>query len=127
MKKFIIAAIALTAATCVGVAVAAATGSFSNEGSSAAKKELTGIGRPTIRPIAMKPLRVKGTGFKPNEHVRLAIAGEGGAGRRRVTASDGGSFVAKLEAEGCGSISISAVGDRGSRASFNLSSFVCTD
>jgi hypothetical protein len=124
VRKATIAAIAIIAATCVGVALAAATGTFES-GENPADKYLSPAGRPVIRPLSTDPLRIKGTGFKPGERVILAAKGAANRSRRSVTAGDRGSFVAKLGSAGCDSLTVYAIGNRGSRASFNFSSFVC--
>jgi hypothetical protein len=78
--------------------------------------------RAKILPVGMSPLRVKGTGFVPGERVRLKMDGGG----RRVRVGSGGSFIATLSGvDACDSVTVIAVGSRGSRASFNLSQVAC--
>ena len=66
---------------------------------------------------------VVGRGFKPRESVRIT-----GPTTLRVTASAKGTFTARLPgADPCGSITITAVGSRGSRASVNYSQLLCIE
>jgi hypothetical protein len=124
VRKAAIAVMAVLAATGVGVALAASAGAFESD-KNAVDEYVSPAGRPVIRPLSTEPLRIKGTGFRPGERVTLAAKGTRNKARRSVTASDKGSFVAKLGSAGCDSLTVYAVGNRGSRASFNLSSFVC--
>jgi hypothetical protein len=119
----IFATVLLTAA--VAVTVAAATGTFSTRTARGTTARLT-HGRPTIYVVGPS-LRVRGTGFKSREHVRVSAKGALRSRPKSVTASSRGSFVAALGGGdvSCDSVTVIATGDRGSRASFNLSSFVC--
>ena len=81
--------------------------------------------RPQLAPIGQTPLTVKGTGFQPNEKVRVAAKGA----RPATTAADSsGTFVVRLPGvAACDSINVEANGSRGSHAEFNLSQIVCND
>jgi hypothetical protein len=73
------------------------------------------------------PLKVRGAGFRAHERVRLTIT-PATTSRivRHVRASTRGTFLmsfAKVEA--CAGVAGVATGNRGSHASFQLSSFVC--
>ncbi|MDQ3778209.1 MAG: hypothetical protein M3310_05000 [Actinomycetota bacterium] len=70
---------------------------------------------------SLRPLVVVGSGFKPHETVRI-----GGVASRTVAADRAGSFTARFRGvDPCGSITLTAVGSRGSRASFNFSALAC--
>jgi len=77
-------------------------------------------------PINGDPLRVKGTGFAPREHIRIKVfVGTRRIGRR-LTASRRGSFVVTFKTvRACDGPTVIARGSRGSRASFNLSQIAC--
>jgi hypothetical protein len=69
---------------------------------------------------------VKGTGFRPHERVAVSAKGVESSSVK-ATADDSGEFEATLHGvKGCDSITVAAVGSKGSRAEFNLSSFACT-
>ena len=84
-------------------------------------------GRPQLAPTDQSPLTVKGTGFRPHEHVLLAAKGLKSS-RAEATADFSGSFIASLKGlKACDSITVTATGSKGSRTEFNLSQIVCTD
>lgn len=65
------------------------------------------------------PVTLRGTGFKAGEHVRLVVRLPGMA-TKRVTAGSAGGFTVQFAgtaAARCTGFSVTAVGDRGSRAS----------
>jgi hypothetical protein len=83
--------------------------------------------RPTLRVMDTDVAMVRGTGFKAHEHVRLVV----GDGRRRVlltTTGSGGGFtmrIATMNIGACTGFSITATGDRGSRAVYKRAPGVC--
>jgi hypothetical protein len=83
--------------------------------------------RATLMPVSTDPLKVRGSGFKRRERVRVTVTPTGGAGvTRRFRAKRNGSFTATFGAIGaCGGFEAVAVGRRGSRASFQLSAVGC--
>jgi hypothetical protein len=83
--------------------------------------------RPQLVPVQQQPLRVKGTGFRPGEKVRLSAKGLRSSSAT-ATADGTGEFEATLRGlKSCDSVNVYAVGSNGSRAQFNLSSIACTD
>jgi hypothetical protein len=76
--------------------------------------------------IMLKPAPVPtviGSGFKPRESVRIT-----GPVTVRVAASAQGTFTAPLRGvDTCGSITLTAVGSEGSRASVNYSQLLCVE
>jgi hypothetical protein len=117
------AAVVAAAGIAVGIAFAAgAVGGKGDSGGAGAKDPFARTGRPVLMPVSQSPLRVKGTGFKQGEHVRLTAA----SATKKVQANDQGSFVATVKgARACDAGTVVAKGDRGSRASFNFASLVC--
>lgn len=75
-------------------------------------------------PVSKSPLRVKGTGFVPGERVRVEVEGQES---RTVTASGAGSFAVGFPSDRCTSVTVTATGSKGSRASFNLSRALCLE
>ena len=71
---------------------------------------------------------LKGTGFKPRENVTVKVLGDiTTSTRRRVQADASGSFIVRLPKRGnrCNGMTATAVGDKGSRASFQLAELLC--
>jgi hypothetical protein len=80
--------------------------------------------RPLLLPDSTVPLRLRGTGFRARERVRVTVTPTVGAPLgRRVRATGRGTFVLTLPAlDAAGGIEGVAAGGRGSHASFQLSS-----
>ena len=80
--------------------------------------------RAQLAPTGQKPLTVKGTGFQPDEKVRVTANG----GKSTTTVSDtAGSFQVSLPGvNSCDSVTVEATGSKGSHADFNLSQIACT-
>ncbi len=84
------------------------------------------VARPQLAPVQQRPLTVKGTGFQPGEKVRLAAKGLESS-YAHATADAAGTFEATFHGvDGCDSVTVSAVGSKGSRTDFNLSQIACT-
>jgi hypothetical protein len=76
--------------------------------------------RAQLRLMAAAPVVVGGTGFQAGEHVRLVVRSPALV-TRRVTAGRAGDFTMRLKAfagDICTGFSVTATGDRGSRASY---------
>jgi hypothetical protein len=87
----------------------------------------TTAARAQISPVHQQPLVVKGTGFQPGEKVALAAKGLQSS-RSTATADDSGQFEATFHGlKNCDSVTVVAVGSKGSRAEFNLSQIACVD
>lgn len=83
--------------------------------------------RPTLRLMDASPVAFRGIGFKPHERVRVSVYA-GGRVAKRVTAGVRGGFVVRfssLDPNACSGFWASAVGDKGSRASFKRSPGMC--
>jgi hypothetical protein len=68
-------------------------------------------------------LKAKGTGFLPDEHVKVQAKG-----KTIVTVADsqGGFVVSLAGVSSCDSVTVTATGADGSHAEFNLSQIACT-
>jgi hypothetical protein len=91
----------------------------------------TGLGEVQQTPAAHSTARltikrvipttiVAGTGFRSREVVRFT-----GVPVRKVRASTKGTFTIRFGSDPCSSLSITAVGSKGSRAAVNYSQFSC--
>jgi ABC-type sugar transport system substrate-binding protein len=83
--------------------------------------------RALLMPVGSNPFRVRGSGFRAREAVRVTITPTGKRGiTRRVRASGRGTFtLAFAGIDSCGGVHGVAAGARGSRASFQFSSIMC--
>jgi archaellin len=107
------------------VAVAAVIATVVGQTSGSSSREPKAVRQAHIAPMGQNPLTVKGSGFRPGERVRLVVKGSQGAALT-AKASPDGSFVAAFRGlNGCDSVTVSAAGSKGSRASFNLSQIAC--
>jgi hypothetical protein len=87
----------------------------------------TTAGRPQLVPVQQQPLVVKGTGFQPGEKVALSAKGLHSS-HATATAGDSGAFEATLRGlKSCDSVTVTAIGSKGSRGEFNLSQIACVD
>jgi hypothetical protein len=75
--------------------------------------------RLTIRRVIPTTI-VAGTGFKSGEAVRLT-----GVPVRQVRASAKGTFTVRFRGDPCRSLTVTAIGSKGSRAAVNYSQFSC--
>jgi hypothetical protein len=108
----------LAAAAVIAIVVAQTSGSSSTEAKPVRRAQISATGQ--------SPLAVRGTGFLPRERVRLVVKGRAGGVTTRAGAN--GTFVAVFKnVFDCGSVTVSATGSKGSRASFNLSQIVCLE
>jgi hypothetical protein len=122
-----VALIALTAA-CGGGDDAGATSARTSESTAAAAAAANAARRARLLPASSEPFKVRGSGFRARERVRVTgTATNGGAGvTRRVRATGRGTFVLTFSGiDACGGVEAAASGSRGSRASFQMSSLRC--
>jgi hypothetical protein len=124
-----LAAVALAAALVVSATMGAGAlvpggGSAKDQSSSVAPGAK---GKARLTAMSFSPLRIKGTGFRPGENVTVKVEDGLAKRSRRVKASSAGAFMAgwNVRYEGCKGMTVSAVGDKGSRAGFQFSEFVC--
>ena len=77
-------------------------------------------GRPALTLVADTPVVLAGRGFVPGENVSVKAYGSGGRFSKSVTAGTRGKFVARFlrSNAACTPLSASAIGTKGSRASF---------
>jgi hypothetical protein len=74
---------------------------------------------PRLALDGMRPLTVRGSGFRAHERVRLVLHRPAGARHRRATAGAGGTFSTAFRgvtADRCSGFWVSASGSAGSRA-----------
>jgi hypothetical protein len=83
-------------------------------------------GKPSLMPMGFAPPTLKGTGFRPGENVTVTIV-DGVKATRRAKANSAGSFVVQLptRTDRCNGMTAMAVGDKGSRTSFQLAEVMC--
>jgi hypothetical protein len=118
-------ALALTAVlAALGLGVAACGGAETDPApaaSHAAKR------RAVLMPVVGDPFRVRGSGFRARERVRVVVTPTGRTRiTRRVRATGRGTFVLAFAGiEPCGGVEGVAAGSRGSHASFQFASFTC--
>ena len=122
-----LAAFALAAALIVSATMGA--GSLVPGGEDKKKTPTGGLatnGKARILPTRLTPPAVKGTGFKPGENVTVKIV-DGPVTTKRVRADSNGSFTVSLggRVDRCGGMTVTAVGDQGSRTSFQLAHLLC--
>jgi hypothetical protein len=87
----------------------------------------TTASRAQISPVQSQPLEIKGTGFQPGEKVALSAKGLRSS-HTTARADSSGEFEATFHGlKNCDSVTVTAVGSKGSRAEFNLSQIACVD
>jgi hypothetical protein len=117
---------ALTAVALLGLT--AGCGAGDREPADGTPASAAAARRATLTPAGTHPFRVRGSGFRPRERVRITVTptNVGHGITRRVRATGRGTFVlAFADIEACGGVEGDAAGSRGSRASFQLSSATC--
>ena len=74
--------------------------------------------RPAIELTAASPIRLRGTRFEAGERVRVTVDDGSTTRKKVVTAGPAGAFVVSFASAASCSLTVTAVGDKGSRASF---------
>jgi len=123
----VVLGIVLAAALVVSATMGAETlvpGGDSSSKSKVPGSEIRTNGKARLMPMNFAPPILKGTNFKPRENVTVKV--EGGR-TRKVQASDSGTFTVRFPArvERCNGMTATAVGDKGSRAAFQLAELMC--
>ena len=104
------------------VLVATACGQAEPSGDAAATATLPS--KAKLAPVGQDPLKARGSGFLPIEHVQVTTKGK----TVNTVADSQGTFVVSLAGvNNCGSATVVATGDEGSHAQFNLSQIACVD
>ena len=83
--------------------------------------------KPQLRLMDTNTLTVLASGFRPREHVRLVVR-DPGVITRNATAGAGGGFTMRIpgvSSTDCAGLSITATGDRGSRATLKRAPGMC--
>ena len=81
-----------------------------------------------LRLVDTDPVTLRAVGFKPYEHARLTAFQDHDRLVRRATAGPGGGFTMRLpglDANACVGFSVTATGDKGSRASYKRVPGMC--
>jgi len=126
-----LAAIALAAALIVSATMGAETlvpGGGSDSDKNTPRGTVAGQkGKPRILATGLSPLVIKGTGFAPGENVTVRIVDGAAKGKRVTKASAQGAFTLRLTArtDRCNGMTVTAVGDKGSRTGFQFAEFLC--
>jgi hypothetical protein len=111
---------AVTLCLLVSASALLATAGASARGSESAVK-------PSLWLADASPLALRGSGFKPKEHVVVIVSAHRRVSRR-IVASRGGTFelvFAGVASSNCSGFSATAVGNRGSRASYKRAPGQC--
>ena len=88
----------------------------------------TATGKAKLRFMSHAPLKVKGTGFVSSERVLVRVRSKRGLTHKRVTATRSGAWVLTFPSiayERCAGLTVSAVGNQGSRAGMKLPQPLC--
>jgi hypothetical protein len=130
--KILLALLAIALAAVLVVSATMGAGTLVPGGDSGKKKPrgvvLGGTaGKPRLLPLGLSPLVVKGTGFEPGESVTVKVADGLARATKTVRADAAGSFVARTGAAGdrCNGMTVLAVGNKGSKTSFNFAEALC--
>lgn len=121
-----VALIALTAACGGGDGDPGATSATAPE--PAAASTPVAARRARLLPASSDPFKVRGSGFRARERVRVTVTATNGGSdvTRRIRATGRGTFVLTFSGiDACGGVEAVASGSRGSRASFQMSSLRC--
>lgn len=118
------AGVLVVTAAVVALGAVIAAGGSDREPAPAAQ---TAQRRALLVPAASDPFRVRGTGFRAHERVRVTVTPTGARGiTRRVRASGHGTFtLAFAGVDSCAGMHGVATGTRGSHASFQFSAIMC--
>jgi hypothetical protein len=125
--KIAIALIGIALAAVLVVSATMGAGTLVPGGESTKKAPRGAIatnGKARLMPVSFAPATLKGTSFRPGENVRVELEG---IKTKNVQANSAGAFTVRFpsRADRCHGMSASAVGDKGSRASFQLAELMC--
>jgi hypothetical protein len=84
-------------------------------------------GKARLLPTSLAPLALKGVGFKAGENVTVRVTEGVTYATKRLKTSQAGGFSVRFatRADRCNGMTVTAVGDKGSRASFNFAQLLC--
>ena len=117
--------VAIAAAAALAALVVSAT--LAITGSDASRSEQARRGK--LVQVSPQPLTLKGSGFVASEKVQVSASTSGAKETRTVKANGSGSFTVSFSRKlnACNGLTVSAVGNKGTRTSFQLSQLVCLD
>jgi hypothetical protein len=128
--KILVAFLAIAVAAVLVVSATMGAETLVPGGESTKKKPRGGLamsGKARLLPTSSALPSLKGTGFKAGENVVVRVLGGTTKTTRRVRADGSGSFVVRLAAgfDRCNGMTVTAVGDKGSRTSFQFAELLC--
>jgi hypothetical protein len=115
--------IALAAVLIVSATMGAGTLVPGGETKKTPRGAIQSSGKAQLLPAGFAPAALKGTGFRPGENVTVEVEGR----TKRVQADAAGAFTVRFpnRFDRCHGMTASAVGDKGSRAAFQLAELMC--
>jgi hypothetical protein len=130
--KILLALIAVAIVAVLAVSATMGAGTLVPGGDSSVEKKsppfgLAANGRARLLPMSFTSGTFKGVGFKSGENVTVKALDDGQKATKRVRADTRGSFTVRLglRIERCYGGTVTAVGDKGSRTSFNFAQLLC--
>lgn len=127
---FVLIGIVLAAALVVSATMGAESlvpgGGGESKTSKVPGSEIPTNGKARLMPTSFAPPTLKGTNFKAGENVTIRLEG---LKTKRVQASSAGTFTVRFPSrvDRCNGMTATAVGDKGSRAAFQLAEFMCAN
>jgi hypothetical protein len=118
--------VALVAVVILAVLVASATLAIAGSDDSGSADQAR---RGKLAHVSLQPLTLKGNGFVPGERVQVSASTSGAKETRTAKANGSGSFTLSFSGklDTCNGLTVTAVGNRGTRTSFQLSQLLCLD
>jgi hypothetical protein len=130
--KILLALIAVGIVAVLAVSATMGAGTLVPGGDSSVEKKnppfgVTANGKARLLPMSFTTGTFKGVGFKSGENVTVRMLDDARKATKRVRADARGSFTVRmgLRMERCYGGTVTAVGDKGSRTSFNFSHLLC--
>jgi hypothetical protein len=130
--KILLALIAVGIVAVLAVSATMGAGTLVPGGDSSVEKKsppfgVTANGKARLLPMSFASGTFKGVGFKAGENVTVRALEQGRKATKRVRADARGSFTVRLglRTDRCNGMTVTAVGDKGSRTSFNFAQLLC--
>ena len=129
--KILLSLVAIALASVLIVSATMGAGTLVPGGDSTKRKPrgtMVGVaGKPRIMAKDLAPLVISGTGFRPGENVTVRLVDDLAKPKRKAKADGSGSFVVRFtaRADRCNGVTVTAVGDKGSRTSLQFSQLLC--
>lgn len=129
--KILLALVGVAIVAVLAVSATMGAGSLVPGGDSSVEKKphfgVTAGDRARLLPVSFTSGTFKGVGFKSGENVTVKALDAGRKATKRVQADSRGSFTVRLglRMERCYAMTVTAIGDKGSRTSFNFAQLLC--